>query len=229
MTMQINEISDQMHRKASPVGQVDVPRRPGLYRNALKRCFDLIAVLISSVIVIPVILLLALGVVLHGGRPFFTNERVGKGGRTFKMYKLKTMVDGADAKLAAYLQSNPEAQVEWDKTQKLKHDPRVTRFGRFLRKSSLDELPQLWNVLTGDMSLVGPRPMMPSQRSMYPGVAYYGLRPGVTGLWQISDRNASSFAKRAEFDEAYDEKVSFGVDLMVLLKTVRSVTRGTGY
>ena len=122
-----------------------------------------------------------------------------------------------------------EARREWDQTQKLKYDPRVTALGRFLRKSSLDELPQLWNVFTGDMSLVGPRPMMPNQRDIYPGTAYYDLRPGLTGLWQISDRNNCTFAKRAEFDTEYERCVSLRTDVTILFKTVGAVARGTGY
>jgi len=139
------------------------------------------------------------------------------------------MVANADELLADYLAHHPEEQKEWAATQKLKFDPRVTLMGRFLRKSSLDELPQLWNVLVGDMSLVGPRPMMPTQRPMYPGLSYYGLRPGLTCFWQISDRNASTFAKRAEFDGKYDDALSFVTDITVLLRTVGAVARGTGY
>ena len=105
----------------------------------------------------------------------------------------------------------------------------ITRFGRVLRKSSLDELPQLWNVLLGDMSLVGPRPMMPCQRDLYPGSAYYRLRPGITGPWQVSRRNESTFADRARFDTDYDQTLSLGTDLGLLISTVRVVVRATGY
>jgi len=162
-------------------------------------------------------------------KPFYMNDRVGRNGRTFRMLKLRTMVQNADDILTDYLNSNPEAKVEWDQTQKLKYDPRITSIGRFLRKSSLDELPQLWNVLNGDMSLVGPRPMMPAQRGMYPGLAYYGLRPGLTGTWQISDRNNCEFSKRADFDTEYDKNMTFAGDLAILMKTVSAVAKGTGY
>ena len=138
------------------------------------------------------------------------------------------MVPNADAILDRYLNDNPEAKREWDLHQKLKHDPRVTTFGRFLRKSSLDELPQVLNVLVGDMSLVGPRPMLPEQQSMYPGSAYYLLRPGITGFWQISDRNNCSFSKRAFYDAMYARSVSLSTDLRVLAKTLVVVFRGTG-
>jgi lipopolysaccharide/colanic/teichoic acid biosynthesis glycosyltransferase len=145
------------------------------------------------------------------------------------MWKLRSMVAGADAALESYLASDPVARAEWDSTQKLKSDPRITRFGRVLRKSSLDELPQLWNVLLGDMSLVGPRPMMPSQQEIYPGQAYYRLRPGITGPWQVSRRNESTFADRARFDEHYEETLSFKTDVGLLIGTVRVVMRATGY
>ena len=114
------------------------------------------------------------------------------------------MVHNADELLEAYLAENPAAKLEWDATQKLKRDPRITLVGRILRKTSLDELPQLWNVLNGTMSLVGPRPMMLCQRASYSGQSYYNLKPGITGLWQISDRNESEFIARVRYDDVYD-------------------------
>jgi exopolysaccharide production protein ExoY len=114
-------------------------------------------------------------------------------------------------------------------TQKLKEDPRITPVGRVLRKISLDELPQLFNVLTGDMSLVGPRPIMVNQKALYPGQRYYDLRPGLTGLWQVSDRNECSFAGRSRFDDIYHRTMSFGIDLRIIGQTVSVVFRGTGY
>jgi lipopolysaccharide/colanic/teichoic acid biosynthesis glycosyltransferase len=180
-------------------------------------------------VVVPLILILALVVALDGRAPFFRSERVGLRGRTFRMLKLRTMIDDAETRLDEFLRQDENARDEWNKTQKLKRDPRITRFGRFLRKSSFDELPQLWNVLMGDMSLVGPRPMMTSQRALYGGLAYYGLRPGITGMWQIYDRNECDFAKRAEFDSEYDERLSFWTDAVLVLRTFGAVVRGTGY
>ncbi len=139
------------------------------------------------------------------------------------------MVPNAHEHLEAYLNANPAARVEWDATQKLKNDPRITKVGRILRKTSLDELPQLFNVIKGDMSLVGPRPMMCSQRDLYPGSAYFKMRPGITGTWQVSDRNDSEFQSRAGFDNGYERNLSFGTDLSILLKTIGVVVRGTGY
>jgi exopolysaccharide production protein ExoY len=117
------------------------------------------------------------------------------------MWKLRSMVADADDHLARYLRENPEAREEWARHQKLRNDPRITPYGRFLRKLSLDELPQLWNVLKGDMALIGPRPMMPHQRALYHGLAYYAMRPGVSGFWQVSDRNDAEFVSRVYFDD----------------------------
>jgi exopolysaccharide production protein ExoY len=203
-------------------------RREPLYRRALKRFLDVSFVLMALPIVLPVILVLAAVLKITGNSPFFTQERVGLGGRTFRLWKLRTMVPNAEQRLQDFLQSDEAARREWDAYQKLSHDPRITEFGQFLRKSSLDELPQLWNVLTGDMSLVGPRPMMLDQQELYPGSAYYALRPGLTGTWQISDRNQSTFAQRAEFDADYERNLTFFKDLKILLATVGVVLRATG-
>jgi exopolysaccharide production protein ExoY len=200
----------------------------GFYRSTLKRIFDILLVLTFAPILLPLVVLLALLVWRDGSNPFYRQWRVGLDGRAFLMWKLRSMVPDADAQLETHLAANPAARAEWDRSQKLTNDPRITRLGRFLRRTSFDELPQLWNVLKGDMSLVGPRPMMPCQQMLYPGTAYYRLRPGVTGFWQISSRNRSSFANRAKFDACYERKVSFWTDLRVLLGTVRVVLRCTG-
>lgn len=200
----------------------------GWYARGLKRAFDVAAILLASVPVIVVLLPLLAIVSLDGHRPIYTQDRIGRGGRVFRIYKLRTMVPDAEAALQSLLERDPEARAEWDHHQKLRNDPRITSIGALLRRTSLDELPQLLNVLKGDMSLVGPRPMMPDQRDLYPGSEYFELRPGVTGLWQISERNRTSFADRASFDRRYLQDLSFGTDLGVLLGTVRVVLRGTG-
>ena len=204
-------------------------RRRALYRDGIKRGLDIALVLLSLPVSLPLILIMMALVALDGGRPLYRQKRLGRGGRVFDLVKIRTMVPQADALLDYHLRRHPEARREWDETQKLKHDPRVTRIGRILRKSSLDELPQLWNVLRGDMSLVGPRPMMLDQRAIYPGTAYFELRPGITGPWQISDRNEISFAARAGFDSEYLTTLSLGRDLSILCRTVAVVLRGTGY
>ncbi|MBE0454239.1 sugar transferase [Roseovarius autotrophicus] len=204
-------------------------RRRAVYRDGAKRCLDILLVVLSLPISLPLILGMMGLVALEGGNPLYCQKRLGRGGRLFRLIKIRTMVPGAEALLAAHLDQNSEARREWVETQKLKCDPRTTRIGRFLRKSSLDELPQLWNVLKGDMSLVGPRPMMPEQERLYPGTAYFDLRPGITGLWQISERNETSFAERAGFDNRYLSSLSLSLDLSILLRTVSVVLRGTGY
>lgn len=203
--------------------------RGGLYRGGLKRVFESALILAAAPIVLPLVLVLAALIACDGSSPFFRQKRVGKDGRTFLMWKLRTMVPNAEALLEAHLNNNPSARSEWDSTQKLKQDPRITRIGALLRKSSMDELPQLWNVLMGDMALVGPRPMLCNQKSLYPGVAYYAMRPGITGFWQISDRNDSEFKSRAIYDNRYYRAMSFMTDAGILYRTFGAVFRGTGY
>lgn len=216
-------------RAAQMPGQaVSAPWTP-LYRRFGKRVFDVTLCILSAPFVLFIVAALAFLVARDGGKPFYCQTRVGKGGRLYRMWKLRSMVVGANRKLEAHLADNPEARAEWNKDQKLKNDPRVTRFGALLRRSSMDELPQLWNVLKGDMSLVGPRPMMPSQTALYPGRDYYALRPGITGSWQVSKRNESCFADRATFDASYNRDVSLGEDIRLLAATVRVVLRATGY
>lgn len=201
----------------------------GFYRNGPKRVLESLLVLLSAPIVVPFIALLALVVSLDGARPFYVQKRVGKNGRVFRMWKLRSMVPGAEAKLRDYLATSPAARAEWNATQKLKNDPRVTRIGRFLRRASIDELPQLWNVLNGSMSLVGPRPMMLEQQAFYHGTSYYNLRPGITGLWQVSDRNEGEFVGRVKYDDLYDRDLSFKTDASIIARTFGVVLRCTGY
>ncbi|MEO0860879.1 MAG: sugar transferase [Pseudomonadota bacterium] len=198
------------------------------YRVYIKRVFDILLVLAAAPVVLPLVVFLAAIVALSGGAPFYTQTRIGYAGREFRLWKLRTMVADADARLNDHLARDPAARAEWARDQKLRHDPRITWVGTLLRKTSLDELPQLWNVLMGHMSLVGPRPMMVAQQSLYPGQAYYNLRPGITGPWQVSDRNETTFAARAAFDQHYERKVSFFDDLRILVETVGVVVRATG-
>lgn len=199
-----------------------------LYRRFGKRALDLALVLAFAPIVIFVVAILAMMVALDGSNPFYSQSRVGRNGRLFRIWKLRTMVVDADEQLKTLLASDPQAALEWEATQKLRVDPRITRAGHFLRRASLDELPQLYNVLVGDMSLVGPRPMMPEQRSLYPGREYYRLAPGLTGLWQVSERNSSTFEARASYDAAYERGLSFALDVQTLGRTVGVVLKQTG-
>ena len=208
------------------VTRASAPENRGYF--LVKRLLDIAVVVATLPVVIPLVGILALVVRMDGGPAFFAQARVGLGGKDFRMWKLRSMVPDADARLVQYLSESEGARNEWEKTQKLKADPRITLVGRVLRKYSIDELPQLWNVLAGDMSLVGPRPMFSQQRQLYPGTAYFSLRPGLTGLWQISARNNSTFADRAIYDDRYAETVSLMTDLRILLKTAAVVVAGTG-
>ena len=203
-------------------------RQAGIYRGGFKRALDVVLVMLAAPLALLIVGLLCPLIALDGRSPFYSQERIGREGRRFRMWKLRSMVDDAEARLEAHLAAHPDARREWDARQKLRNDPRITRIGRLIRKTSLDELPQLWNVLIGDMSIVGPRPMMPSQREIYPGTAYYALRPGITGFWQTSARNESSFAERADYDSRYFGKLSLWTDLGGILRTVRVVACGTG-
>jgi exopolysaccharide production protein ExoY len=209
--------------------RTDAPApRGGIYRHLFKRVLDVTAVVLAAPFVVPMVAGLALAVKRDGGSAFYCQNRIGAGGKVFRMWKLRSMVADADARLERHLAENPAARREWDRTQKLRQDPRITPFGHLLRRSSMDELPQLWNVLRGDMSLVGPRPMMVEQEPLYPGTAYVRMRPGITGHWQTSGRNATTFAARAEFDAAYERDLSLGTDLRILARTVKVVLRCTG-
>ena len=229
MTAHYPDIAEKAQPIQAHLHDRRILQRRGTYRLGVKRTIDVLSVLLSALVTLPLIAIMAFFVSLDGHSPFYSQKRVGRGGRIFTLWKLRSMVPDADARLEAHLAADPAARAEWNRTQKLKDDPRITRMWRFLRKSSADELPQLWNVLLGDMSLVGPRPMMPEQAPLYPGTAYYALRPGITGSWQVSARNESSFADRARFDNDYDRRVSLGTDLAILLATVRVVLRGTGH
>ena len=227
--MTVHATRIQASSEVSTLPYVVSAKRYGAYRAFFKRALDIALIILAVPFVAPVLLLIsALIYAKDGHSPFFLQERVGKDGNRFKMWKFRTMVPDAESKLEDFLSENDEARAEWDSKQKLSIDPRCTSIGKVLRKSSIDELPQLWNVFTGDMSLVGPRPMMPEQQALYPGHGYYRLRPGMTGSWQVSERNESTFATRASYDDAYDQTLSFIGDVKIIAKTVGVVLRGTG-
>ncbi len=224
MTLQFNSLDDTSADEMRNASGLEP-----FYRTHGKRLLDLCLTVILAPVALPIVLLAAWLIALDGRNPFYSQERIGKGGKHFRIWKLRTMVHNADRLLEAYIADNPEAKAEWDASQKLKRDPRITIVGRLLRKSSMDELPQLWNVFMGEMSIVGPRPMMPSQKSAYLGKAYYKLNPGITGLWQVSDRNEGEFVGRVRYDELYDRKISLRTDIWVLMRTAIVVIRCTGY
>jgi lipopolysaccharide/colanic/teichoic acid biosynthesis glycosyltransferase len=171
----------------------------------------------------PLLLIICTMIFLQDGGPaLFRQQRVGYGGRMFMCLKFRTMAKDAEARLASLLADDPDAREEWARDQKLRRDPRVTPLGAILRKSSLDELPQLWNVVRGEMSLVGPRPIVPAEISRY-GIHirhYYAVKPGLTGLWQVSGRNDVSYRRRVAMDCLYARKHSFALDGWLIILTI---------
>ena len=220
-------------------GIVGIEVKQELLRPAsrlLKRLLDLAITLLLAPAVIPIVACAALlvffeGVLLEGRGPvFYKCERVGLGGRTFKVWKLRSMVFDGDAVLHEYLNNHPSELQQWIATQKLVRDPRVTRIGRIIRKTSIDELPQFWNVLVGEMSVVGPRPIQEDQIAMYgPGFHLYKqVRPGITGLWQVSGRNRLTFIERVMLDQYVIQNWSVWLDIYVLALTARVVITAEG-
>ena len=206
---------------------IDFPPIGGL----VKRGFDIVGALVGLIALSPLFVLIALLVKFSdGGSILYSHRRVGRGGRVFPCLKFRTMVPDGEKVLAAYLASNPEAQAEWLTTRKLRNDPRVTRVGAVLRKLSLDELPQILNILQGDMSLVGPRPVVRDELDIYGTSAVYYLksRPGLTGLWQVSGRNDVSYDSRVAFDRHYVENWSLIEDVRIIIKTVPAVWTSRG-
>jgi Undecaprenyl-phosphate galactose phosphotransferase WbaP len=196
------------------------------WAQLLKRMIDVVIAALGLFFLSPFFALTIILILIDtGGRVFYRQQRLGRNGRKFELIKFRTMYWGADKILADKLAGNPELKAEWDRYQKLRADPRITRVGRYLRKFSLDELPQLWNVLKGEMSLVGPRPMLVDQRELY-GESfkeYIQVTPGITGLWQVSGRNDTSFARRAELDIEYIQRWSVFLDIYILIKTIKIV------
>ena len=196
-----------------------------------KRALDIIGAGLGLVVLSPFFLIVALMVRADGGPAFFAHQRVGRGGKLFGCMKFRSMVIDSQARLEALLANGPAARAEWEATRKLKNDPRITRIGRFLRSTSLDELPQLINVLRGEMSLVGPRPVQEAEIDRYYGASaahYMAVRPGITGLWQVSGRSETSYESRVALDVAYVSRPSMIADLTILLRTPVAVLSRRG-
>ncbi len=196
-----------------------------------KRAFDVISSLAGLLVLSPALLTVALLIwAQDGGSAIYGHKRIGRHGRIFKCWKFRSMVRNGDEVLAAHLAANPEAEKEWIATQKLSDDPRVTLVGRFIRKTSLDELPQLWNVLFGEMSIIGPRPIVRSELDRYGKDRrfYLLVRPGITGLWQVSGRSSTTYTRRIELDRLYVETWSYAQDAEILLRTPLAVLKGEG-
>ena len=197
----------------------------------IKRIFGFAGAASLILFFLPLIVFIAVAIrVASPGPIVFAHERVGFGGKTFRCYKFRTMVPNAEAALAEYLARNPAARREWEASRKLKNDPRITAIGNFLRVTSLDELPQLFNVLKGEMSLVGPRPIVADEAPYYGEqyAAYLSARPGMTGLWQVSGRSDTTYAQRVALDAEYVANWSPTLDISILVRTLKVVLERTG-
>ena len=215
--------------------EVQTPKNRTLHivQCIIKRMLDILGGIVGVIILIPITLIIYIVRKIKkedDGSVFYEQLRIGKNGKYFKIYKYRTMVVGADEKLEEYLNENPEAREEYKKYKKLKSDPRVTQIGDFLRKTSIDELPQLINVLKGEMSLVGPRPYLPREKEEM-GNSYESIsscKPGITGYWQVNGRNNLSFQERLNMDCYYVKNRNLKEDMKLLVKTVAFVVRKEG-
>ncbi|WP_322030666.1 sugar transferase [Paraburkholderia sp. J76] len=204
--------------------------RDAVIGHALKRAFDIVAAVSAMVLLSPLLVVIALMVKRDHGPALYGHTRVGRHGKKFRCLKFRSMVMNSEQVLKDLLEHDPEARAEWEREFKLKNDVRVTRIGHFLRRTSLDELPQLWNVLRGQMSFVGPRPIIDQELERYGEASKYYLMatPGITGLWQVSGRNDIDYATRVSLDVAYVMNWTFRKDIGILFKTFFVVIRGTG-
>ncbi len=211
---------------------LEMEDRLALKRNSItKRTFDILCAMVGLMVLSPLFILIVLLIKLDSRGPaFFGHKRLGKGGRYFTCYKFRTMRPDAEQVLKDLLRRDPEARAQWEKDFKLKNDPRITRIGTFLRKTSLDEIPQLWNVLKGDMSLVGPRPIVTDEVERYGDKARYLFKvpPGITGLWQVSGRNDIDYEERVLLDEYYAKNWSLWLDIEVIIRTFGAVLKKQG-
>lgn len=220
--------------KITPVStNIDNKKFKLVIEKSIKRIVDIIGGLIGVITLIPLTIIIYIArKVLHedDGPIFYDQLRIGKNGKVFKMYKYRSMVIGADEILKEYLEKNEEARREYKEYKKLKNDPRITRVGKFLRKTSLDEFPQFINVLKGDMSLVGPRPYLPREKEDMGEYYTYIIKtkPGITGFWQISGRSDVTFDDRLKMDYDYNKNTSLKNDLKILVKTVLNVMKKEG-
>ncbi len=204
--------------------------RQYIFYDRVKRFIDVVSAFLALLIFSPLFIFLIILTSLDGGPPFFKQVRLGHQGRIFVMWKFRSMVVDADNHLKIMLENDKTLREDWDVWRKLKIDPRTTVFGKWLRRLSLDELPQLWNVLKGDMSLVGPRPILPSEVELWGGdlLDYQSVRPGITGLWQVSGRSKLTYEQRISLDLEYIHHRSWMLDTLITLKTIRVVFLSIG-
>jgi Undecaprenyl-phosphate galactose phosphotransferase WbaP len=246
-------MSLEFHSTRSETGTLDTSAFPGLdnpvplgrYRESgpslgpatsfhyriVKRWLDVALILLATPVILPVIALIAIAVRLSSPGPvFYTHRRIRAHGSFFSMWKFRTMCQNSAEILDAHLAADPAARAEWLRTHKLRKDPRITPIGNFLRRTSLDELPQLWNVLTGSMSLVGPRPIVAAEVEKYGDhfADYCRVKPGITGLWQVSGRSEVTYDQRVKLDATYAREWSLSKDALILARTLSSVVNQDG-
>lgn len=229
MSLRVSDVSGTLEAVAdfSPRASVD-PAGAAPPGSAVewKRLFDIHVALAALIVLAPLLATVAIILLCAQGRPIvIRHRRIGQGGAAFPCFKFRTMVRNADEVLQRVLAEDPVASEEWRESRKLRRDPRITAFGRVLRETSVDEIPQLFNVLRGHMSLVGPRPIVADEVEIYgPKIShYYKVRPGVTGAWQVGGRSDVGFGQRVELDVAYVLSRSFRADLHILARTVPAV------
>lgn len=201
--------------------------------KGIKRLVDIIAGLVGTILLIPITICIYIAKKIlkeDDGPIFYDQLRIGKGGKHFKLYKYRSMVIGADKILEEYLAENEEARIEFEQNQKLKNDPRITKLGNFIRKTSLDEFPQFINILKGDMSLVGPRPIVDREVELFGDKmkTVHSVRPGLTGYWAANGRSDTTYEQRVEMEAYYAENFSLLLDIKIILKTIKSVIKKEG-
>ena len=203
---------------------------PAPHHPLLQRLFDVTVSASLLLLLAPLLSIIWLRLLQTGTVPLYRHARIGRHGKRFTCLKFSTMYPDSDEVLRRHLRDNPLARLQWETYRKLRNDPRVTPFGRFLRRTSFDELPQLWNVLRGEMSIVGPRPILPHESQSYGSALaiYQSVRPGLTGLWQVSGRSKLGFRERVMLDMLHICNRTFWLDLMILIKTIGVVIRGNG-
>ena len=219
------------HAESAAYSSARIERAEREANTGAKRILDIVLASAALVFVFP--LLLTVGVLIRlqdGGRALYVQKRYGRNGRTFSCYKLRSMVLDSDARLQDILKRDPIARAEWEQSQKLTHDPRITPLGHFIRKTSIDELPQLINIIRGEMSLVGPRPIVENEIAKYGEFYrdYCSVRPGLTGLWQVEGRSDTSYEERVQLDVKYARTRNFTGDIMIMLRTVPAVLMSRG-
>ena len=223
----INQLSAVSQTFALPL-----PLEFPIKHSVIKRTFDILFSLSCVVLTAPIMLFIALAVRLFSkGQVVYAHERIGRGGKPFKCYKFRTMYPDADERLKMLLEQHPSLREEWEASHKLKNDPRVTPIGKFLRSTSLDEFPQFINVLKGDLSVVGPRPVVRAEINKHirhKATKILSVRPGITGLWQVSGRSDTSYEKRIALDERYVDEVSLLMDVKIILKTLPAMVSSKG-